>query len=116
LTERYAATLSRALLKAALECAWLDHGHLVYESQFDHVRDAVLGQPRSGFISFLSKVDPETTEVALTYVLDPEGDDAGRMLVLLNYAGVMVATDSRLTSPKGEPTDPPWLTRAFAAR
>jgi hypothetical protein len=116
LTTRYAATLSRALLKAALECAWLDHGDLVYEGHFDHVRDAVLGRPRSGFVSVLSKVDPGTTEAALTYVLDPEGNDAGRMLVLLNYAGIMLATDSRLTAPKGEPTDPPWLTWAFAAR
>jgi hypothetical protein len=102
MSPQYAAQLSRALLKAALECAWLDHGAATLDARFDHVRAAVLGEPRAGFFSMLTKADPDNTKVALTYLLDPDGADPGRILVGLDYAGVVVGTDSRLAQPLGD--------------
>jgi len=50
LTPRYASELSRALLKSALNAQWFDHGLDVFDPKFDHVRSAVLGDPRDGFL------------------------------------------------------------------
>lgn len=47
-TPRYGSELSRILLKSALECARLDHGELMLEPRFDHVRSAVLGSRGMG--------------------------------------------------------------------
>jgi hypothetical protein len=64
----------RALWKATLECAYLDHGEMIYEGRFDAVREMVVGtRPASGFVVFPKNVPAPTTEVALTYqFLDTE--------------------------------------------
>lgn len=35
MTANYGSELSRALLKATLECAWIDHGEVMFEPRFD---------------------------------------------------------------------------------
>jgi hypothetical protein len=101
-TPRYGSELSRALLKSALECAWLDHGEMTLETRFDHIRDAVLGTPRDGFFVVANKADPDCREVSLTYDFLRCDDDTWRMLVWCNYYGIGIATDSRLPKPLQE--------------
>ncbi len=99
MTPRYTSDLSRALLKSAFECAWLDHGDVVLEHRFDHVRSAVLGQPRDGFLVVGRQCDPDHALGSLTY--DLVSDDAGtwRIWVVAEYFGIFLATDSRLAEP-----------------
>lgn len=105
MTPRYGSQLSRALLKSALECAWVDHGKLVLAHQFDHVREAVLGEPRNGFFLMMAKGDPQSTTVSLTYEIMPD-DDTSRLVVWANYYGVFIATDSHRSVPHGDvPSD-----------
>lgn len=60
--------IARALWKATLECMYLDHGEMVYETRFDEVREMVIGTRRaSGFIVFPRNGPAPTTEVALEY-------------------------------------------------
>lgn len=99
MTPRYASQLSRAMLKSALECSWIDHGNMMLEPRFDHVREAVLGEPRGGFFAMLGNADPQSTRVSLTYHLAPHDGDRSRMLVWADYYGVIIATDSRLSRP-----------------
>lgn len=99
MTARYASQLSRALLKSALECAWTDHGAVMLESRFDHVREAVLGESRNGFFAMSTKGNPNRTAISLTYWLQPDGNGDWRMPVLADYFGVILATDSRLPGP-----------------
>lgn len=96
MTARYASDLSRALLKSAFECAWIDHKEMMLERRFDHIRDAVLGASREGFFAMGLKLDPDSTRVSLTYNLLPQGDGTWRMPVVADFFGVFVATDSRL--------------------
>ena len=97
-TPRYASELSRWLLKTALELAWLDHGEMMLEARFDHIRDAVLGRPYDGFFAMGNKGDPEQGSVSLTYDLVPDSDE-WRMWVVAEVFGVTLATDSRLHEP-----------------
>lgn len=99
MTARYASELSRALLKAGLECAWLDHGEMMFETRFDHVRDAVLGRPRDGFFALENSANPDSTEATLTYHLQPYEQNTWRMSVGVQYFGVFLGTDSRLAGP-----------------
>lgn len=96
MTQRYTSELSRALLKSAFECAWFDYGETILGRRFDHIRAAVLGQPRDGFLAVGRRVDPDHVSGLLRYEL--VADDAGtwRMWVLAEYFGVFLFTDSRL--------------------
>lgn len=100
LTPRYAARLSSALLKGALECAWLDHGERMHEPDFDHIRDAVLGEPRDGFVSFVKEGNPNDNGLRLTYDLIDSGEAEG-LWVVAQYYGISMATHSRLATPLG---------------
>ncbi|MGH9171200.1 MAG: hypothetical protein ACRD0Z_10075 [Acidimicrobiales bacterium] len=105
MTPRYGSELSRALLKSALECAWLDHGVMMLEPRFDHVRAAVLGEARDGFfLMATSASDPNSQTVSLTYDFV---EDAGewRMWVFVSIYGVELATDSRLARPAIDPPE-----------
>lgn len=82
----------------ALELAWLDHGEELLEARFDHVRDAVLGKPYSGFLALGAKLDPQDVSVSLTYDLVLDGDD-WRMWVVAECFGIVLATDSRMAEP-----------------
>ena len=94
LNGRYASELSRALLKAALEAAWLDHGERTFDAGFDHVREAVLGVPRDGFFAVARRGDPEHLGIELQYVVGQP--DRGREGLTLASAifGNSMATDS----------------------
>lgn len=108
LTPRYGSELSRALLKAALECAWIDHGEATLEEGFDHVRDAILGEPRDGFFAAVkTSRDPNSTEVTLSYDV-PRVENGWRMPVWLNIYGVLMHTDSRLAAPPPEIREEEW--------
>jgi hypothetical protein len=98
MTPRYASELSRALLKSAFECAWIDHGAMILEPRFDHVREAVLGNPRDGYFAVARKADPNFTTVSLSYNLFEE-NGTSRMAVGGIYYGVFLATDSWLREP-----------------
>jgi hypothetical protein len=102
MTPRYSSKLSRALLKSALECAWLDHGEAMLESCFDHIREAVLGAHRDGYLAMETQVsNPNSTTIKLYY--DLIGQQL-RMPVVATIYGVTLATDSRLPRP---PITPP---------
>lgn len=98
---KYASQISRALLKVALEAAWLDHGEVMLEQRFDHVRSAVLGEARAGFVAVAGRANPNDAAAGVTYDLI-EGSDGWHIGMGLLYAGVLVVTDSRLT---GLPSD-----------
>jgi hypothetical protein len=114
LTPRYASDLSRSLLKSALECAWLQDPVGAFAPKFDHVRAAVLGERRDGFLSAIRKMNPDTQTVSLTYNLFDSGD-AEHMLVYADYFGVILVTDSRLPQPVGEIPTEHWNLRLFQA-
>ncbi len=99
LNGRYASELSSALLKAALEAAWLDHGERTLDSAFDHVRQAVLGAPRDGFFAVTRRGDPEHLGIELQYSV--RVDESGREGLTLACAifGSSMATDSLLPQP-----------------
>lgn len=102
MTAHHASELSRAILKSAFECAWLDHGEMMLEERFDHIREAVLGVPRDGFFAAMRKADPEFRAVSLTYDLVPWNKNHWRMYVAGNYFGAWLGTDSRLAHPVQE--------------
>lgn len=103
LTPRYASELSRALLKAGLECAWLEEGENVLDPRLDHVRAAVLGEPRDGYVMFATKSDnPDSRSVELVQHA-VQVADVWRMVVVVSIFGVTMATDSRLPRPPIEP-------------
>jgi hypothetical protein len=98
LTPRYGSELARSLLKCAFECAWLDHGHLMLEERFDHIRAALLGEPYAGLLAVLRRGDPNDTEVSITYNF--RADEAGdAMWVYGSFFGIRMFTDSRLAEP-----------------
>lgn len=104
MTSRYSSKLSRALLKSALECAWLDHGEAMLESRFDHIREVVLGAHRDGYLAMETQVgNPNSTTITLYYYLLGEGGQS-RMPTVASIYGVTLATDSRLPRP---PITPP---------
>lgn len=98
LTPRYGSELSRALLKIALELAWIDHGEMMLEARFDHVRDAILDNPYDGFIVMGKVGDPDDVSVSLTYNF-ASTDDIWGMWVIAKLFGVTLATDSRMARP-----------------
>lgn len=99
-TERYASDLSRALLKSALECGWLDHGKRILDPSLDHVRQAVLGARRDGYIVIAAKADPDDVSVTLTYDFTIDDDGNRGVVVGASYFGVVLATDSRAAQPR----------------
>jgi hypothetical protein len=101
LTARYCSEIARALLKCAFECAWIDHGEMMLERRFDHIRDAILGRPYAGFLAFVRKTDPNDTELRITYNFRDD-EDGQAMWVLGSFYGVALFTDSRLAAPLGE--------------
>ena len=106
MTARHASDLSRALLKVGLEFAWLDHGEQTLEPRFDHVRAAVLGESRNGFFATANRVNPNRTGMQATYFLVDLDAGECRMALVVEFAGVVMLTDSRLIQlgadlPKG---------------
>lgn len=94
--------------------AWTDHGAVMLEPRFDHVRRAVLGEARDGFFAMLTKGNPNRTVVSLTYWLQPDGNGEWRMPVCADYFGVILATDSRLPGPLQDQPAEFWNVTQFA--
>ncbi len=112
LSPRYGSELARSLLKCAFECAWLDHGAMMLESRFDHIRDAILGGPYSGLLAVLRKGDPNDTDVSITYNF--RADEAGdAMWVYGSFFGIRMFTDSRLVEPVNELPEEDVVTIVF---
>lgn len=88
LTAKYLAELSRAVLKIAFECAYLDHGDELFASRFDHVRGVVLGQrDHHGEIALALNGDGKDVRMECSYVLD---DATGIGGAVVNVLGVVV--------------------------
>lgn len=116
LTPGYGSELARALLKSALECAWIDHGKATLEERFDHVRDAILGEPRDGFFAVAkTSSKPNSTEVTLSYDI-PREENGWRVSVWLEIYGVLMHADSRLAAPPPEICEEDWNILRFTAR
>lgn len=98
LTTGYAAQLSRALLKVALELAWLDHGERMLEPSYDHLRGAVLGEPFDGFVALGKEGDPDQAGVTLHYAFQDVPAGPG-LWVVGDFFGVTMLTHSRLDAP-----------------
>lgn len=112
LTPRYASELARSLLKCAFECSWLDHGAMMLESRFDHIRAAILGEPYSGLLAMRRKGDPSDTDVRISY--DFRQDEAGdAMWVYGSFFGIRMFTDSRLAEPVNELSEDEVVTIVF---
>lgn len=99
MTPRYCAVLSRALLKSAFECAWLDHGEMMLEPRFDHVRAAILGESRNGFLVVARRCDPDDTGTQLVYSFGRDSEGRDTLWVVAGYYGISMGTDSRLPEP-----------------
>jgi hypothetical protein len=112
LTPRYASELARSLLKCAFECAWLDHGATMLEERFDHVRDAILGEPYSGLLAVLRKGQPTDSEVSITYNFRTD-QAVDAMWVFGSFFGVRMFTDSRLGEPVNELPEADVVTITF---
>jgi len=114
MTPRYCAKISRALLKGALECAWLDQGETMLDPKWDHVREAILGQDRRGYLLLVRKADPDFVSLQLTYdTFTRTSDDREFIGVATNLFGVVLATDSLFSEPDREVPDELALTVTF---
>ena len=108
MTPHFCSLLSRALLKSALECAWLDHGDAVLDDPFDHIRERVLGAPADGFFALMKKSpDPNGVTVSLSYDFVAE-NGVLRVPVYLTVYGIVMHTDSRLAVPRPEHSEEHW--------
>jgi hypothetical protein len=85
--------ITRALWKATLECAYLDHGEMIYEERFDEVREMTLGTRKaSGFLITPKKIEKPTTEMSLKYYF-VETDSGPAMPSVTVIGGVPFMTD-----------------------
>jgi hypothetical protein len=74
MTEKYAAQLSRSLLKIALESGWIDHGQQMYEPRFDYLRSVILGVRFKGLFAIYKNVDSTINSAQVTYNFVPTVD------------------------------------------
>ena len=75
---------------------------MMLEPRFDHIRAAILGEPRDGFLVVACKIDPEHTGTELDYSIAPDQNGRDRLGVVASYFGLVMGTDSRLARPKEE--------------
>jgi hypothetical protein len=105
LTPRYSQTMARALLKVALECAWLDFGDDVLAPGFDHLRQIVLTGGHPGYLMLLRQGRPEGRRVAIQYKTLRLQRDRVDVAVVADLLGTLMATDSANPAPQG-PANP----------
>jgi hypothetical protein len=115
LNVRHASELSRALLKIGLEAVWRGFGEEALYPYWDHVRAAVLGAPRDGYIAVATKVDTKTVDTKVTYPPFLWGQDERGMFAGINFAGVVIFTDSRRDNPEGIDIGAEFDFRTFTA-
>lgn len=88
MTARYASQLSRAL-----------------DGRFDHIRDAVLGSPRCGFLMFATSGDPDDNGATIQYDFDTAYPDGGAIGVAASLLGVGMGTHSLRAEPYAVPNE-----------
>jgi hypothetical protein len=93
-TPRFASELSRALLKTAFGCSWLEHGEALLAPEWDSVRKAVLGEPRDGYIVIPRnpRRDHVNAEMWGAHAVLPDGQMG--LTVVAKLYGIGLATDS----------------------
>lgn len=99
LTASYGAELSSALLKIAFELSWLDHGERMLGAEFDHVRDAVFGRPRHGYLAVARRGNADQLGSEISYVMHPLADTREGVGVVGCFLGTALGTDSVLEAP-----------------
>jgi hypothetical protein len=116
MTPRYRSRLSRALLKAALGCSWLKHGEALLAPEWDSVREAVLGEPRDGYIVIARDRDQEYLDVTMWTVPGKLPDGRKGFTVALNLYGHRIGTDSFNAAPPVALPDEHVLVATFTAQ
>jgi len=83
----------------------------------DHLRDFVLGAPWRGFFAVAQgSIDPAASDARVTHQLFPTSSDRCDLIVVLEYKGIAMLTDSRLVTPPPALADVKMVTRTFSTR
>jgi hypothetical protein len=64
----------------------------VLQPDYDHLREAVLGAPRDGYLALLRKADPTDCGLELTYMPGQRPDGATLVGLVAKLYGVSLAT------------------------
>jgi hypothetical protein len=116
MTPRYRSELSRALLKAALGCSWLEHGEALLAPEWDSVREAVLGEPRDGYIAIARDGDHDHVGAEMSGAPADLPDGRKGFTVVAKLYGIVIATDSFSATPPVALPDEHFLVAAFTAQ
>lgn len=102
LTAKYLSELSRAVLKIAFECAYLDHRDELFASRFDYVRGVVLGQQdHHGEIALALNGDGEDVRMQCSYMLEDATGIGGAVVNILGVVVLAHATDEPIAPTPG---------------
>jgi hypothetical protein len=102
LTPERLSRVHRALVKQALEFAWLDHGEdLVLDAEFDHARRIVLGGGHQGYISVPRNIQfGDDERSGMDYARLTRNEDGHPLLfIVARFWGVPLITDSLYPEP-----------------
>lgn len=110
-TPRRLRDVHRCLAKMALEYAWVDFGEASLESDYDHVRDLILGSRYSGYFTMPPRVTPDD-QLRFQYApFTRDADGAPLLGIAATFWGVMIVTDTCFETPPREIPD--WLLFRF---
>lgn len=102
-TPRRLAKVHRALVKQALELAWIDFGELALGPDFDREREIVLRGGHHGYIVIPKEVDPNAFGTEINYSsLKRASDGKPFVFVVAFLLGVPYVTDSLNAQPVNE--------------
>jgi hypothetical protein len=116
MTPRYRSKLSRALLKAAFGCYWLEHGEALLAPEWDSVREAVLGEPRDGYIAVARDGDQEHVEIEMRTNLAEHPEGQIGITVVAKLYGIGIATDSINAMPPLPLPDEHFVVATFTSQ
>jgi hypothetical protein len=116
MTPRYRSMLSRALLKAALGSSWLEHGEALLAPEWDSVRNAILGEPRDGYIAMARDADQEHVDAVLWTKPAELPDGQMGFTVLAKLYGIVIFTDSFSATPPVALSDEHFVVATFTAQ
>jgi hypothetical protein len=114
-TPRRLRDVQRALLKMAVEFAWLDLGEdQALGSSFDHARERVLSSGHGGYIVYPEKVQPRE-EIEVQYMPAKRTSDGHPLVgVAASFWGIPIFTDSLFSEPQRE-LPPGWNVHRFSS-
>lgn len=111
-TPKHVAPVAQALLKMALECAWLDLcPDEVQEQKFDHVRKGVLDGIEHGYLTILRNGTPDPRVQVSFWPLEIDG--VFGVAVAFNFLGIYMGTHSKDAVPRGDLPEDVVLTLTF---